>query len=318
MPSRRAKQAHTELEASVQPGPCGQKHTRALSSTRLPTPLYKYFSAAYDGCLQCVEAALTDREVGVADLSYSGAYNALSWAEFGEQEGQKDTAAVQSFLKARGLEVPETLGKREWKSHRQHTYRSEGTTVPPTPRLTPRPPACPPPARLLAQGQQKHEQPQHAKGQQDKGPTDEEEHQKQLTGQQKRQLLQTKEEQAEGEEEEEEKRERRHKRVRADRETEEEQKPQETAETEQKPRLLHAPSSSRCSAAQPIPQTWLPQRSMAPVHPAARSKAAAMMPPMQRRLLQEQEREREKRYLQALLQQVHEQEQLLQQEPRHI
>jgi hypothetical protein len=90
------------------------RHRGALEESTPPTPLHCFFSAAYDGCLMCVHAALARGDVELADVSGSGAYNVLDWAELGEAEGN-DTSELQMFLRARGLpattETPGLCGR---------------------------------------------------------------------------------------------------------------------------------------------------------------------------------------------------------------
>ena len=86
---------------------CGVSHAAALGRgiDNININMYWMFSAAYDGCLSCVKHAI--QEGCSADAtSRSGQYNAMSWAQWGEDQEGKDTVAVQSYLRELGVGLP--------------------------------------------------------------------------------------------------------------------------------------------------------------------------------------------------------------------
>ena len=87
---------------SAPPGPCGKAHTSALKAESQQPQLYAAFSAAYDGCVDCVRKALDDKEVHVDQRSDSAAFDLMQWAAWGNQEAGNDTTAVQELLLERG------------------------------------------------------------------------------------------------------------------------------------------------------------------------------------------------------------------------
>ena len=82
---------------------CGLSHTAACSPDHLCQP-YKLFSAAHDGCRECVRAYVEDDLVNPRVQSQSGR-NALSWALWGAAN-EKDTSRVQGYLEALGVTMP--------------------------------------------------------------------------------------------------------------------------------------------------------------------------------------------------------------------
>jgi hypothetical protein len=83
---------------------CGSLHDAACSPYHFRQP-YKLFSAAFDGCRDCVRAYIEDELLDPNVRSESGEFNALSWALAGASKGQ-DANWVQGFLEARGVTVP--------------------------------------------------------------------------------------------------------------------------------------------------------------------------------------------------------------------
>jgi hypothetical protein len=80
---------------------CGQLHNKACRDNR-NTSRYRYFSAAFAGCTQCVRWYIC-AGVHPAVVSENQVYNALDWAIFGMTEHQ-DTDWVRGFLEARQVQ----------------------------------------------------------------------------------------------------------------------------------------------------------------------------------------------------------------------
>ena len=81
---------------------CGgvRTHTAASSAGYCCQP-YKLFSAAYDGCRECVRASIEDELVDPRVESPQGT-NALDWALQGAAS-DRETNWVQGYLEARGV-----------------------------------------------------------------------------------------------------------------------------------------------------------------------------------------------------------------------
>ena len=78
---------------------CQRSHNAACSADYSGQP-YLLFSAAHDGCRECVRRYIEDDGINPGATSQSGR-NALLWAVWGAGN-QKDTSWVQGYLEARG------------------------------------------------------------------------------------------------------------------------------------------------------------------------------------------------------------------------
>jgi hypothetical protein len=105
MLSRKKQQQANGPVPSV--GICGRSHVYALKQGSSRPEVYTFFSAAYDGCKECVkQALLVDKTVKASTLSDHGSFTAESWAEWGASEAGKDTVAVLDILaRCRAMEA---------------------------------------------------------------------------------------------------------------------------------------------------------------------------------------------------------------------
>ena len=83
-------------------GPCGNAHISAFKADAQQPDLYLAFSAAYDGCVDCVRQALNSGAVAVNQMSDSSAFDLMQWAIWGQAVGKNDTLGVQNLLLERG------------------------------------------------------------------------------------------------------------------------------------------------------------------------------------------------------------------------
>jgi len=83
-------------------GSCGRMRVAAYKDSTPQKDLYRAFSAAYDGCVKCVEKALDEGEVLVNQRSDSAAFDLMQWAVWGQIKARNNTTEVQELLLARG------------------------------------------------------------------------------------------------------------------------------------------------------------------------------------------------------------------------
>jgi hypothetical protein len=87
---------------------CAQSHTRACTTATLGQP-YRFFSAAFAGCVRCVRRYIKDGGDPAASLADDGTrWNALDWAIFGKEMEGQDTDWVIGFLEGKGVVAIDT------------------------------------------------------------------------------------------------------------------------------------------------------------------------------------------------------------------
>ena len=95
--------AGKDAAQSSQRAECSRVHEAACSSEHANQPC-RLFSAAHDGCRECVRRYIEEDGVDPREASHSGR-NALLWALWGAAN-EKNTAWVQGYLEARGVTIP--------------------------------------------------------------------------------------------------------------------------------------------------------------------------------------------------------------------
>ena len=80
---------------------CTREHTAGRKKRGGTGPEYKMFSAAAEGCLQCVRYYVERAEIPYNAKSEISGYTALDFAQWAASQEQTDTQAVQRYLRMR-------------------------------------------------------------------------------------------------------------------------------------------------------------------------------------------------------------------------
>ena len=96
---------------------CGSIHAAAFKKETKQPDLYAAFSAAYDGCAECVAGALDSGKVRVDQCSDHNGHDLVAWSKWGLDQGvgAEKIYQVLQVLAARGALIPQELLRR-WKA----------------------------------------------------------------------------------------------------------------------------------------------------------------------------------------------------------